>query len=294
MNRVYCQSCWLFGDRKSVGHNLAWTTGINDWQGLSRKIKEHEHARSHMTACVIYDTWQQNLTIDEQLSTEYRNEVNFWSDVLKRIADVALTLASCNSAFRAKHEKLGEMNNGNFLSHIELLGRYDPVSEKLISSKSKIKYLSPTIQNKIISIMAQSVLDEILKEIHEAEFYSVILDTTQDISKVDQLSQVLRYVTIAKDDNDVPLGVEIHESFMGFYPVHDQGAHGLEKMILGLLEKKGISVNKCRGQGYDGAATMSGVYSGLQKRIADREPNAMYIHCAMHNLNLLKRCMWQR
>ncbi|XP_063749772.1 zinc finger MYM-type protein 1-like [Eleginops maclovinus] len=287
MDRVYCQCCWLFGDRTSVGHNLAWTTGINDWQGLSRKIREHEHARCHLSACVVYDTWQQNVTIDERISSDFKSEVSFWSDVLKRIADVTLTLASCNSAFRAHHEKLGEINNGNFLAHIELLARYDPVLEKLIRSKSKIKYLSPKIQNEMISIMAQTVLDEIVKEIHEAEFYSVILDTTQDISKVDQLSQVLRYVTIPKDDNDVPSDVQIHESFMGFHSVHDQSAHGLEKIILELLEMKGISVNKCRGQGYDGAATMSGVYSGLQKRISDREPNAMYVHCASHNLNLV-------
>uniref|UniRef100_A0A8C3G567 Uncharacterized protein n=1 Tax=Cyclopterus lumpus TaxID=8103 RepID=A0A8C3G567_CYCLU len=247
----------------SACHNSAWTTGINDWQGLSRKIKEHEHTRSHMAACVVYDTWQGHQSIDEQISAEYKKKVNFWS------------------------EKLGEINNENFLSVIELLGRYDPILQRLISSESKTKYLSPQIQNEIISIMAQKVQNKIVKEVHDAEFYSVIIDTTQDISKVDQLSQVLRYVTISKDENDTPLEVKIHESFMGFHAVHDQSASGLEKDIVGLLEKKGISVNKCRGQRYDGAATMTGAYSGLQKRISDRERNAIYIHCASHNLNLV-------
>jgi len=32
---------------------------------------------------------------------------------------------------------------------------------------------------------------------------------------------------------------------------------------------------------------MSGVYNGLQKRICEREPNAVYVHCAAHNLNLV-------
>jgi len=93
----------------------------------------------------------------------------------------------------------------------------------------------------MISIMAEKVQNEIVKEVHDAEFYSVIMDTTQDISKVDQLSQVLRYVTISKDENDTPLEVKIHESFMGFHAVHDQSASGLEKDIVGLLEKKGIA-----------------------------------------------------
>ncbi|CAI6372764.1 unnamed protein product [Macrosiphum euphorbiae] len=32
---------------------------------------------------------------------------------------------------------------------------------------------------------------------------------------------------------------------------------------------------------------MSGTYSGLQKRINDIVPNAMYVHCCAHNLNLV-------
>ena len=32
-------------------------------------------------------------------------------------------------------------------------------------------------------------------------------------------------------------------------------------------ERKGVDINKSRGQGYNGASTMSGQYSGLLKRI---------------------------
>lgn len=35
-----------------------------------------------------------------------------------------------------------------------------------------------------------------------------------------------------------------------------------------------------RAQGYDGANTMSGVYSGVQSRIKQLEKNAVYVHCA--------------
>ena len=70
------------------------------------------------------------------------------------------------------------------------------------------------------------IQDEIVKEIHEAEFYSVIMNTTQDISKVYQLSQVIRCVTTPKDENDNPLVVKIHESLMGFHAVHHQSTCG--------------------------------------------------------------------
>ncbi|XP_025197467.1 uncharacterized protein LOC112596191 [Melanaphis sacchari] len=43
----------------------------------------------------------------------------------------------------------------------------------------------------------------------------------------------------------------------------------------------------CRGQAYDGASTISGRFSGLQSRVKELNPLAMYIHCCAHNLNLV-------
>ena len=41
-----------------------------------------------------------------------------------------------------------------------------------------------------------------------------------------------------------------------------------------------------RGQGYDGAANMSGIHKGVQARVRQRFPFALYTHCKAHNLNL--------
>lgn len=41
-----------------------------------------------------------------------------------------------------------------------------------------------------------------------------------------------------------------------------------------------------RGQGYDGAANMAGKYRGVQARIREVVPGAVYTHCKAHNLNL--------
>lgn len=41
-----------------------------------------------------------------------------------------------------------------------------------------------------------------------------------------------------------------------------------------------------RGQGYDGAAAMSGKFNGVQAHIQAIYPKALYVHCAAHSLNL--------
>ena len=53
-----------------------------------------------------------------------------------------------------------------------------------------------------------------------------------------------------------------------------------------MLEELGLSLGDLRGQGYDGASTMSGEKSGVQKQLRDIQPKTLYTHCAGHSFNL--------
>ncbi|GFW98931.1 hypothetical protein TNCV_4655581 [Trichonephila clavipes] len=87
------------------------------------------------------------------------------------------------------------------------------------------------------------------------------MDTTQDLSKTDKLSVVFRCIKI-KEKDDVPNEIKICESFVGLKSVADCTAQGIKTEILNTIEKYGIDLSKCRGQGYDGANVISGVYGG--------------------------------
>jgi hypothetical protein len=59
------------------------------------------------------------------------------------------------------------------------LAKYDPVLEQLLEKpKENITYLSPTIQNEIIALLAESIKSEIVVELKEAPFFSIIMNTT--------------------------------------------------------------------------------------------------------------------
>jgi hypothetical protein len=161
------------------------------------------------------------------------------------------------------------------------------MNELIKKPKNKVKYLSPTIQNELIDVLSSHLEKNIVSDILDGPFFTVITDTTQDISKIDQLSQVFRYVKILKSDDSRPTSVKIWESFLGFYTCADQTAAGMLEQTVEIVQAKGFSFAKCRGQGYDGARTMSGIYNGVQKRIMDIQPKATYVHCAAHNLNLI-------
>ncbi|KAL4717254.1 hypothetical protein ACJJTC_017141 [Scirpophaga incertulas] len=85
------------------------------------------------------------------------------------------------------------------------------------------------------------------------------MDTTQDISKVDQLSIVVRYAVITRSENGQPIDIEVKEVFLGFYAAIKHGAVDLVNQVTTLFIDKNIDLNKCMGQGYDGASMLSSV-----------------------------------
>lgn len=79
------------------------------------------------------------------------------------------------------------------------------------------------------------------------------------------------------------------ESFLGFVAVRKHSAADLQNDVSEFLHKYNIPLKKYRGQGYDGTAVMSREYSGLRSHIKKMSPNAEFVHCSSHNLNLILR-----
>ncbi|GBP72641.1 52 kDa repressor of the inhibitor of the protein kinase [Eumeta japonica] len=60
----------------------------------------------------------------------------------------------------------------------------------------------------------------------------------------------------------------------------------MSKDILQQLEKDGLDIALCRAQGYDNAASMSNVHGGVQRKIREVNPKALFSTCSNHSLNL--------
>ncbi|KAE9521387.1 hypothetical protein AGLY_018209 [Aphis glycines] len=251
LNKIYCQCCWLFFTQDRI--SSSWVTGNNDWRHLTQNIKRHDNSDDHIQCCIIFEQRRLNKTISEEMELSIQNECNFWRQVLDRVINVTLTLVTSNLSFRGHQVTEFSKNKGNFLSIITLISKYDPILEKLLSmlaGRSTANYLSNTIQNEIITLLANTILKQIILSINQSPFFSVIMDTTQDI-----------------DSDGNPKTLQINESFIGFVEILDQSGAGLEESIINCITKNNLNLSKLRGQGYDGAANMGGVYSGVQASI---------------------------
>ncbi|XP_065651179.1 uncharacterized protein LOC136079371 [Hydra vulgaris] len=226
--------------------------------------------------------------IDTTITRQLKIETNYWINVLTRVCSVVKSLASHGLPFRGTEEKYGSSvaNSGNFIMAMELVAEYDPFLCQHISKygnpgKGNTSYLSFHAYEQFISIMSEKVLETIIKEVKAATYFSISIDSTPDITHIDQLSFIIRYVLL----NGEPV-----ERFIGFIDDAGHKAESLTDAIFSILRKYDLSVCFLRGQFYDNAKKMSGIYSGVQARIKDVISLADFVPCSTYSLNLIGMC----
>lgn len=288
---VFCFCCKLFC---KTPNTFCDTNGLSDWQHLSLLIKRHETSILHNS---YMNTWvnlkkmlETSTTVNAHHLRILETEKKYWRDVLERIIAIVKYLSTQCLAFQGSSKLLFEQDNGNFLKAVEMIASFDSVMRQHVSrvcnsQKKSVKmthYLGMQIQNEIIELLSSKVRNNILEMVRSSKYFSIILDCTPDTSHTKQISLVLRYVVL----NTTSKKVEVKESFIAFNPILDSTGEGIYTFLTEILKKLNLDIKNIRGQGYDNGANMKGNHVGLQKRILDANPRALFVPCAAHTLNL--------
>lgn len=280
LGALFCWVCKLFSNSCTA----LSATGFTDWKHTSSRLKDHENSYSHREAvCALTMRKEASARIDMAIVEQNYSESRYWFEVLRRVVSVVKFLSTRGLPFFGQNETIGSVNNGNFLGCMEMLSEFDPFIAQHLEKhgnpgSGRTSYLSSTIISEFVELMGKKVLDSIIKEVHKAKYFSIILDSTPDLSNTDQLCFVIRYVS--SDCEPV-------ERFLTFLPIHSHKSEHIEQTVLEFMEKKNLNIACCRGQGYDNASNMAGRYNGLQARIKNLNPFADFVPCSAHSLNLV-------
>ncbi|XP_030751391.1 zinc finger MYM-type protein 1-like [Sitophilus oryzae] len=177
-------------------------------------------------------------------------------------------------------------NDGNFRALLRMrlsCGDKDLI-EHIEGQSLNAMYISPIIQNNIIQICGKMIQEQIVSRINKSKYFSILMDETTDISRIEQLSLCVRYID-SNEQNGNPVYI-MREDFLQFVQVHSTTGNDLATVMLECLEELKIDCTYLVGQGYDGAAAMSGSFKGVQAIIREKHPAALYVHCSAHSLNL--------
>ena len=128
-------------------------------------------------------------------------------------------------------------------------------------------------------IMGEMVRGKICTEVRDAGVYSILVDEIKDSSKTEQMAIVVRYVDVQE--------VTLQDLFLTYVAVSSLDAKLLTEYILETHKTYNLNSGSIVLQGYDGASVMSGKCAGVQKRVKEVVPQAIYIHCLAHVLYLV-------
>lgn len=277
--------------------------GFNDWKHVYQQIIEHENSKAHCQSLEAFFLKSQNKDIKTLISVNQNNAKKEYIKknrlILDRIIDVLKLIGKRGLSYRGSRNE-GEhsfndktLDHGNFLEIMILLSKYDLVIKEhfnTIISKSESKFIANkkgrgsfltflsknTLQN-IITIISLLISNQIASEIKKSNMFSVLIDTTQDITVTDQCSIVIRYV----------LHDGIHEKLIAVKSCHDSTGKGMSELLMHTLQKLDINIENCIGNSTDGAANMQGQYKGMTAFLTKSSPNQVHVWCHSHLLNLV-------
>ena len=115
-------------------------------------------------------------------------------------------------------------------------------------------YISWEIQNSIINLCGERILRTLVADIRKARYISLVADETSDVERDEPLYICVCYVSVTESG----VGEEVREDFVGFVEALDLRGRSLSELVLQTMAKCGLQLNERIGQGYDGAADMSG------------------------------------
>ncbi|KAI0492627.1 hypothetical protein KFK09_026903 [Dendrobium nobile] len=283
---VYCLYCYLFKSQEQIikgkgGGDSFIGEGFKNWKKKEKllcHVGDHNsiHNKSRQKCEDLMKNQEQSvpalwLSKDDKNKKQYRI-------MLTAAIDCVRFLLRQGLSFRGHDESTNSDNRGNYLELLDFLADHNE-EIKIVASQyasSNLKLTSPKVQKEICFAASAQTLTYIMKDIGNS-YFSLIVDESRDISTKEQLAIAVRYVD--------KLG-QVIERFIGIKHVTSTNAVTLKVAIEDILAKHSLSIQRIRGQGYDGASNMRGEFHGLKALILNDNPQAFYVHCFAHQLQL--------
>lgn len=280
-----CMYCVLFKPTLRRGVFGAFIVKAQkDFKHFHEDAREHAKSYWHQESITNAKNFTDSIEMKKKNIIEHLDAARAEIIQINRteLGSILKTIIYCGTHDLSLRGKLSESGNFEDLLNFRVDSGDKILENHLKTHTGKSKYTSHRVQNDLISICGSIIQETIVKEVSKCDAFSLLADETADISGKEQMSLGIRYIT-----EDADVGYIIKEEFLGFVELCKLDAKSVADAILQFTEKLGLEMSKLIGLGFDGCSTMAGKDTGVQKRIREKYPKAVYFHCASHRLNLV-------
>ncbi|CAF1389160.1 unnamed protein product [Rotaria sordida] len=251
--RVFCCACREAFEReihptktKLFPHHVTFiVNGYCDWKNAISRFKLHEKTKLHLDSIyVVNQQMKPNIAIQLTSATKKQQEQRRQS--LSIQISCIIYLLRQGLALRGHDDE-----NSNLIQLLKLRSADNEYLNEWIKNR---KYFSHDIVNEICKEIYLTIIRDIVKEISSRKWFSLICDETCDESTTEQLCITIRSVNS---------NYKIFEDVIGLYEISAQNAPTIVEAIYDVITRCGLDMINCRGQSYDGASNMSGIYGDL-------------------------------
>ena len=257
---------------------------LQNFRNHARTSHMH-HSSTAMAAYLRFNFEKKAQPIHLHLSSIAREQISRNREKQKPIVHAIILCGRQNIALKGYLDDVknynDQCNTGDLQELLKFLGRCGKntlFEEHVQNAPKHATYRSKTTQNELIEICGNLIRREICDEIKQAQYFSILADEACDVSNVEQMPIILRFV-----DSEA----SIREEFLGFSEC-SEGMTGkaIACAILRFVEDIGLNMEFCMGQRYDGTANMAGKCFGAAAFITSKFPKIPYVHYDSHLLNL--------
>ena len=270
MQGAFCKYCrkWCTASARTGG---TWITRpFTNWKKAVGKMKEHSESSGHILACQKESAATATLSEGSILQQIHQMEQ---SERLKNRAAIK-SLLRCTH-FLARNYIAHTTNFGDLVELVVSCGGED-LKRFTEKAGKNAHYTSKDAVVGFVEALGLWVDKVLLDRLHKAQYFSLLADECTDISTLEELSIVCRWV-----ENGLPV-----EHFIEIIPLKKADARSIYETLVDCLRTKGVQISKLIGMGFDGANTFSGKHNGVQARLRKNSPHAIFVHCHCHLLQL--------
>lgn len=215
---------------------------------------------------------------DVPLTQEERDN----KDYLKSLFEILILMGKQNiplDGHSADELPEGLFTPDNFQSLLEFrINSGDEVLRKRFETTAvNLAYCSEAQQKQMLEICESCVREEMLREVRDSQFFSIITDKVVNVAGEDHLPILVRFV----DDSH-----NLREEFMGFLPYESDPEILAVKFHTAITEKWGLNMEYCRGQAYAVPSGFALKMKTVAVRLLEKYPQAVYTLASSCALNV--------